>query len=618
MDYSQLSDEELEQIISGVKPALAAANPAVASAVKGVLDRKAAEPAPVDTSRGSNGLQLGLAGIGSDLSGIGNGLKEKAQLAFAPDGPAGEALRSRIAADRASREATNKDLFNNPEAQAGRFVGAAATAASAPARIGAQMALQAALAGAGPGGSKPTSIGNELLNSALNAGTAAGTEGVLGLGVRALGKTLGAGLGKMTPDGMTALKTKLAAENLGLPPTSLEQLYPGTDLGRIGRNIAGYEERTLAQAKALKDRLDKPLQTPEGSVPDVGRAYVDELSQAAKNRLNLGAEKYKAVDEHVAANGLGNFMPIYTARSITNTNNPGYDVAADMLKRYGFDPASVAGAKASDLGKMPLNFADFHTMRMAANKALGTLNRGMATAERMGAAIPAENRAAKGFLSDFKSALDNDAERWAAKHADNAEAMGLYRDATKYYRDVVAPTVLDNPVARKAMSARSGFRTGREGLAAATSEAGAPLVDRLRPTMTPNGEDLTQVLRALPDVRKAALSQDLSLPESRNGLGQLTRAAAYHPLLALEMASSRLPGLRALSESTPAAKMVGAQDVLSGAQPGPGSVLRALQQGKLRDRLAPAQGVAPRSAWGALQYLQDPLDARTRRLLGVK
>jgi len=618
-DYSQMSDEELDNIINGVVPP-AAENPVLAPALAAAKSRQVIEDSKPDMSYGMSPIQLGLAGAGSDLNELYQGIKEKGQLAFAPEGQAGKDLVSQIQADRADRKHINEQLFSNPSANAGRFASQAITAAAAPARLPAQMALEGALSFIKPGSEKPTSIGGELVNSLLQGGIGAGSVGAIGKGIQSLGKIGGASISRFTPEGQQAVSTKEAAQRLGLPPTSLGQLYPTSPMASVEKALPGYGERVTSQAKELKNVLDRPIVLPEGEVSDVGRAYVDELATAAQQRMAQGAQKYKAVDEHIAANGLGGFKPMYTARAITNTNNPGYEVASDLLSRYGFDAASTKGAKASDLAKVDLTFDNFHTMRTAANKALNTLNRGIETAERMGTSIPAENRAARKYLQDFKTSLDSDAEAWATKHASNDEALNLYKDATKYYRDVVAPTVLDNPIARKSMSQARGFKTGQEGLSASTSNAGIPMVDRLYPTMTRRGQDMTDVLRNLPDVRSTALSRDMQVPETRGGLMQVLRAATGHPLTAAETVASRLPGVRGVSESNWANKLVGAEDVLSGKNPSTVPPLLALQQKGIQglvERELPKQGALPRAAWGLGQYPQSALAERMRRLSGT-
>lgn len=615
-NYSEMTDEELDNIINGVVPE-AAVNPVMGPALAAAGERKMAEPEQEDNTLGMNPLQLGLAGAGSDINEVYQGVKEKGQLAFSPEGKAGADLLAKIQADRADRARTNKMLFSNPEAGAGRFLGQAITAAAAPARLPAQMALEGVMSFARPGSEKPSGIGGELVNSLLQGSLGAGSVGLVGKGIQSLGKGTGALVGKYTPEGETALRTKAAAQRLGLPPTSLGQLYPTSPMASVEKALPGYGERVTSQAKALRGALDRPMQLPEGEVPDVGRAYVDEIASAAQERMAQGANKYKAVDEYVAANNLGGFKPMYTARAITNTNNPGYEVASELLGRYGFDAASTKGSNANVLGKADLSFDNFHTMRTAANKALNTLNRGIDTAERMGTSIPAENRAARKYLQDFKTALDSDAEAWANKHKGNEEALNLYKDATKYYREVVAPTVLDNPIARKSMSQARGFKTGQEGLSASTSNAGIPMVDRLYPTMSRRGQDMTDVLRNLPDVRSTALSRDMQVPETQGGLMQVVRAATGHPLTAAETIIGRLPGVKGLSESKLAARMMGAEDAMSGRAPSSVSPLQALQQKGVRgllERELPHQGMLPRASWGLGQYPQGALNERARRL----
>jgi hypothetical protein len=564
----------------------------------GPVPKWAASPRPADKTQGMNAFQLALAGAGADLNEMIQGVKEKAHLAFLPDNyNEAQDVKNRINADRASRREINEALYSDPAAVAGRFAGQAITAAATPARLPAQVAMAAAQGFAKPGAPTVNNIGGELAGSAGHAAADAAAMYGIGKGVDLLGKSAGAVAGKYTDEGAAAMKVKDAAERLGLPPTSIGQLYPHSTAATIERGAPGmgYSRRTYDQAKALSERLDRPLQTPEGSVQDVGRAYVDELANAAKARQTLGADKYRAVDEFVEANGLGSFMPTYTSRAATNINNPGYEVASNLLGRYGFDVGSMAGMKASDLGKIPLSFENFHQMRVAVNKALNTIDRGVATAERMGTSIPVENKSARQYLSDLKTALDSDAESWATKHSGNKDALALYKDATAYYRDVVAPTVLENPIARKAMSGARGFKSGREGLAASQSEAGVPFVARLEPTMTQEGRDLTAVLQGLPDVRRTVLSQDMKVPVPEGGgLFQAGKAALGHPLTAAEMAISRIPGLRAASESRALARLVGSKNLMEG------------------------EGILPRVGWGVAQYPEDETERYMRRLSGTK
>lgn len=612
-DYSNMTDEELDLIINSPAMLRAVEAPAKIAPPEGSVGAAIAQHYS-DTAQGMDPVTLALAGMGAGFNAIGHGAKEKLQMLLTPKADEPELLKQ-IAAARAERKLVDDALLSNPVAGFGNLAGKVATAAAAPARLPAQMLLEATLAAAEGGTDKPTGIGNELASSGVDALTAAGTTLGVGKLIQGAGRAVGAATGDLTEEGVRALRTKEAATRLGLPPTSLGQLYPNSAVGEVERSFPGYASRVTGQAKELRKVLDRPTVLPEGEVPDVGRAYVDELARAGENRLRLAAEKYKDVDRYVAEKGLGGFTPMYAARAITNYKNPGYEVATNLLERYGFQASATKGANANELGQVPLTFENYHTMRVAANKALATIQRGMATAEAMGAPIPAENAAAAKYLRDFKVALDSDAEAWAARNASNAEAVKKYQDATEYFRDVAGPTVLGNKLARKAMSKTKGFESGNKGLSAATSTEGMHSADLLYPTMTQRGQDMTDVLRNLPDVRATALSPDLTAPRSGAGVLRLAQAATGRPLATMETAISRLPGLRGLSESDVAARLMGARNSLVGASPTSVTPLQALKEGSLRARLAPSQGVLPRVAWGAAQVPQEALDERARRLL---
>lgn len=614
-DFSSMSDEELDALISGATTE----TPLGVQPTGEELKRQVVQSYQ-DTAQGMSPVELGLAGLGSEFNSIGQGLKEKAQMFFASDKDE-PALLKQITEDRAERAALDAQLLSNPVAAMGKLSGQVGMAAAAPARIGAQMALEAALSGSKAGTGTPSGFSDELLNSGINSGISTATTGLVGKGLEGVGKVAGVARGDMSAEGLKALKVKEAATRLGLPPTSVGQLYPDSAVGAVERAMPGYGAKTVEQAKALRTALDRPTVLPEGEVPNVGMAYVDELAQAGENRMRLAGDKYRAVDEFVEAKGLGGFTPMYSARAITNVNNPGYDTATNLLERYGFKASATRGATAKELGATPLSFENYHTMRVAANKALSTIERGMANAEAMGAAIPAENAAAAKYLRDFKTALDSDAEAWAKRNASNTEALDKYKEATAYFRDVAAPTVLGNPLARKAMSKTKGFKSGAKGLSAATSNEGTQLVDLLYPTMTRRGQDMTDVLHNLSDVRTTALSPSLAAPRSDWGALRLVPLAGGHPLAVAGTASSRLPGLRALSESETAAKLMGANNSFVGSAPTHLSPLQALQEGGvkgLRARLAPAQGAPKRLGWGAAQIAQDALNERLRRLAAAQ
>ena len=586
IDYSKLSDEELDAIISGKT-----AEPTVTgtkTSPKWVVASKEEKP---DNTMGMGGVQLGLAGAGGELNELLQGAREKAQLAFLPDNyNEAQDVKNRINAERAERRAVMGKLYSNPEAVAGRFAAQMVPAIAAPARLPAQVGLAATTGFMKPGAEKVTGIGGELSGSAAHGLTDAASMYGVGKGMQLLGKGAGAAMGRYTEEGEKALATKDAAARLGLPPTSLGQLYPHSSMAPIERGAPGmgYSDRTYQQAKTL----GREISGEKAGVEQLGSKYVDDLRAAANERLRLASDKYAAVDKYVADEGLQPMSLMYTARTATATNSPGYEGAAALLSDYGFPIAEMAGMKAKDLSSLPVSFVNFHESRIAVNKALNKVNRDVA---REGSKATRDLRDTQSYLRDLKTALDSDLERWGKQASGNKEAAKLFNDANAYYRDVAAPTVLDNRLARKAMSKYSGFESPRQALGATQTDLGRPMVDLLVPTMPQRGKDVTTVLQNLPDIRRTLLSQDLAVPVPEGGgLLQASKAVLGHPLTAAEMAISRAPGLRQLSESRAMTRLLGAQN------------------------LAEQPGVLPRVGWGAAQYPQDEGTRKLRQLGGVR
>jgi hypothetical protein len=559
-----------------------------------------------DYSMGMNPAQLALAGAGGEFNEIGQGLMEKLQLLGKPKGDAGQALIDKINTDRAERAKINEMLYSNPSAVIGRIGASVIPAIAAPARLGAQVALTGATEFAKPGGDAVSGLGSELAGSTLRGATGAGATWGIGKLVNALGRSIGAARQQYTPEGVEAMKTSEAAQRLGLPPPTIGQLDPTSALGQVERNIPGYGARVVNQARALEKA------TGAESVPgvfDKGATYAKELADAARNRLDLGAQKYKAVDDFVEANGLSGYNPKYTANIITNVKNSGYPRAQELLDKYGWDISPVAGASASDLKSTELPMTTYHEMRVATNRALNKVNR------MLDGPVPtAEDRAAKKYLSNLKTALDSDASDWAAKNKGNEDAMNLYKQATEYYRDVVAPTVLENPLASKLLSRTRGFPTGEEALRASLSTTGRPRADLLRPTMSQTGEDITQVLRNLPDVTESAMSGSVPSSPEWNPL-RLAGTAMGHPIGAMEALLSHVPGLSEISSSPLAKKLYFSRNALEGAAPEAAQVARTGLQ-DIQARQLPSQGLLPRAAWGAAKVPQSDAQDLIDRILG--
>lgn len=591
-DYSSLSDEELDAIIAGetqqaekleatpAKPAIPEHQYTGPVEYGGTGEKQL--PKSVDNTLGFSPTELALAGAGKQFYDVGQGLKEKLSLLGKPKGKAGDDLVAKLQRDRAMKAQIDQMLMSNPEAVLGEIGGQVAVGAALPSRLGAQVGTQMLMDIAKPGGKNVASFGGEMAGAGLGALEGGATMYGVGKGVQGLGKLAGAARDDLTETGVEAMKTDAAARRLGLPTPSIGQLAPASGLGQVERNMPGYGETVLEQGRALAKQTgaEKVL-----GVFDRGAAYKEELTQAARNRLDLGTQKYREVDDFVNANNLTGFQPKYTANIITGTGRQGYERAAELLEKYGWDITPVAGVKPAALNHVTIPMSVYHEQRVATNRALNKVNRMLD-----GPMPTTEDRLAKKYLTDLKTALDSDAERWASTNKGNEDAMGLYRDATAYYRDVVAPTVLENPLANKLLSRSRGFSTGEEALRAATSTAGNPRVDLLRPTMSQRGEDMTQILRNLPEVAEAAMTGKVPSGRQWSPL-QMAGAVTGHPVAAAETVLSRAPVLRELSKSQLAKRLYFAKNALEGANTG-------------------------RATYGAGQYPQQAAEDTLRHLLG--
>lgn len=489
------------------------------------------------------------------------GAAEKFELAFPGKGTDAAAP---IGDERSARREALRAIEATPAGMAGMVLGKGAPLALASTPAGAAgIAGLTGFLGGGP--DRPEGLFNELGTSALHGGVEAGTTWLPAKGLEMMGRTAGALTGQLTKAGARAKEMEEAAARLGLPRPSFGQTYPGGAMEHFEKASPSYNKLVEEQAEALHKAITSD--TPYG-VPAVGAKYLDELKAAINNRYNAGRDMYRKVDEIVDTNNLGKFMPGYTANVVTNTRNPGYQMAVEELGKYGFDAASMGGMKAAQLAKLPLRFENFNSMRVATNKAWGNINRQLDTARAMGNAPSAEMKAARDYLNDLRTALDSDAERWAAQNAGNREAVDAFKGATKYWKEQVVPTVVENPFARKVSSNRRGFSSPEQATRLSLGTANSPLVDRLLPTMSRQGADMTSLLRTLPEARAKVLTgEELSTP--RGALHAAAQAAEGHrdagiieKLLAnLPVVS---PAFRGTMNLTPVRRLAGAEDVTAG------------------------------------------------------
>lgn len=605
-EFAGWTPEQLKHFIdTGEEPAAAPkADRFTGSLLSAVPEAKS--DIPVAEQIEPSAWKRALAGAGGEMADVLRGAREKGELLFAPKGAAGDTVRSRVSAERKTRAKDIADLENTVFGNVGGMAAKIIPSMAAPTRLPAQMALEAGLDFLKPGNTEVTGVPGELGGSIYRGAKGAAEVGVLGKLADMAGHGVNAALGRYTPRGAGAMRTNAAAERLGIPTPTIGQLDPTAPIGQIERSLPGYPAQLQEQADALDAILGTKLSLPEGDVLQKGGAYADELSNAVQQRFKLGGEKYKAVDDFIYKNGLQPITPSYSARIITNTNRKGYEKAADLLEKYGFDAPSMAGMNPSALAQMPLAMEHIHSMRVATNKALNAAQRGIDTADRMGAPVAAELKDARKYLADFKTAIDSDLGAWEKRHAGNADAMELYRSATDYWKNVVSPTVIENPLARQLMSRTKGFPTPNAALTRSLSNEGMAQVDLLRPTMSGRGEDMTDVLRNLPDVRATLMGRT---PETSSGaLWQLMKTGIPHPLSFLE---SLVPGA---TRST-AAKRFHFSDSLLSPKAEEGT-LEALQRGGAGAALGTLPGkVGRRAAWGSLQLPQEDTDEYVTGLL---
>lgn len=559
-DYSTLSDEELDKIIAGGDQpgkGLAAIQARGAKAIATIPPATAEEIEP-------SPLKRGFAALGGALQEPVLGSLEKLQLAFPGRGAAGDATRQRIATDRATRRGALRQLEETPAGMVGATVGkglpyAMATSPGAAASVG----FGTGFLGGGP--DSPGGLGDELGSSLVKGVIESATAWAPAKALQGLGKVAGATTGQMTKEGVRAKEIEDAAKRLGIPTPSFGQTYPNSWVSAFERAAPTHARLVDEQAEALFSVLKKDTKY---GVPDAGGAYLDELRNAVKTRYDLGGQMYQKVDDVVQNLGLGPMRPSYTANVLKNVNNPGFQLATEELGKYGFDASLMAGVPTKQLGQIPLSFADYNTARVAVNKAYGNIVRSLDNAQFSGQAPSAELKAARGYLKDLRDALDSDAARWAKQNAGNTEALTAFKEANNYWKEQVVPTVVENPFARKVGSSRRGFPTGERATSLSLSTANTPLVDRLLPTMSDRGADMTVMLRNLPEVRATALSDEAvqtprgplhalaQAAEGRRDIGVLEKLAANTPVLA--------PAVRGTANFRPIRRLAGAGDLLQG------------------------------------------------------
>jgi len=613
-DLSSLTDEELEYVISNdgqlpkhlteqASPGMGAQQLAERNAL---VEKKAAyqTPAQEDYTLGMSGPARFAAGFGANITEPFIGAKEKLQLAFPGEGDAGKAELARIAAEREQRRGHIANLMKTPAGQAGAFAGEAIPAAVVGASVPAQMALAGGRGFLAGGSDKPTGIGGELATSGVKGLIEAGTAGALTKGLNYAGKIGGAALGRTTPEGATALELDAAARRMGLPPLSVGQLDPASAAATIERGLSGYPASVKAQADALAERMALTRQVPaavgSGTEAQVipGGALMKDMSEAAKKVMSQGSEKYKAVDQWVADQGLTGVAPQETYNALksiqtkltpkggTPLDNPAFNLidnynpqAMDWIRN-----GIKSGQSVQQIVQNGIPLSAYHEMRVAAGKALNSLMRAPSHQ------LTAEMSTTRRELADLIKSLDADAEKWALKNKDNKEAMDLYNNAKEYYAKVVAPTAIENPVARKLTTRRNPYQSADQLYSELLAPTKQEFVDRLLPTMTPEGRDALNLFRNVPELGRAVLNREAPKVSEKGGLSSLW-AAARNPATA---AGEMTPGLAWLGKTRPGKRLYFAEDTLR-----PGTLAGGL-------------------ATGTAQYPQGEMSSAVQRKLNLR
>jgi hypothetical protein len=602
INYEELSDEDLDRMIAGdvVPPPKAPGgfNTAPTQARNEATRRKGISIAEeIEPSW----VKRALAGFGGTLQEPFVSGAEKFQLAFPGQGEAGQQRIAEIGNERAQRRGALRQLRETPAGQVGSFGAEVIPYAIAPATIPAQMATAGGLGFLRGGPDRPRGIGQELATSALEGGIDAATTGLSLKGLDYVGRGLNAARGKFTPAGQRLLDTDTAAQRAGLTgelrPT-IGQLDASSPIGNMERNMASYPGRVQRQAEKLKESLDATRQVP---VPGGGMAeqvvpggnLSQELKASIGERYKQARDMYQAVDDLALQKGVGNVTPIYSVPQLLSMQKKavGGDEAAELAVNLvnNYDDKALTwigdalqkGASQKDIKAAGIPMTTYHDMRVAVNKAIGSLDR-VQPANK----TAAQSRAQQ-LLQDLRSGLDNEVERWASTNSGTREVVDQYKRAKQFYSDVVAPAVVQNPFARKVGSRNRPFNSAEELYGAIHNPRNQELIERLEPTMSGDTRAMMATLKDLPEVAQTLATRQA--PQMRGtGPLSLAMAAAAHPGAAASLA----PGVSQLSRTGMAKRLYAAEPPL---------------RGPLGRALAPAA-----------QYPQEDLENAARRILDLR
>lgn len=509
-------------------------------------------------------------GAGKQFADIGAGVSDLAQLTFAPRGKPGDEVRSRIMADRQERELRDRALSQDPAAIGGGMAAQLATAVSAPARLPAQVALEAGIAGLQQPKHATSGIGSELFARGLQAGEVGGLTFGVGKGVQALGKIGGAATGQYTDAGAEAMALRDAAQkDLGVH-LRVADLDPNSAMGVMERGLPGRGADIRSQAAALRPHVDATVEVPSLS----GRSYTTRnapgeglrlgVVEAADNLRHIATGKWTTLDDYVTTNGLTPIALGKTSLASRNVSDNALDLVGDYNPQVASWLGGLRGMPAQQIGHIP--FAPMNEMRMAIGKAVGKVSRDF---EKLPATSPerAAARTVREELNNLYRLINTDLEAWGTKNVKNTEAFSLFKNANDFYRDRIVPDIINNPVVSKAAKGvvaggnPKGFKDSADIINSVVRHP--EVVDRLRDSMSPKTSTLVDTLRSAEDARSFMSTGNLPSSDLKV-LGSLAGTMLGHPVTAIGELASRIPGLKALSQSRPVAGLHFAKDLTEG------------------------------------------------------
>lgn len=600
-DLSTMTDEELDAIISGkdVTQAPPGKGAAVLAERNAAVGEKVARASP-DYTQGMSTLDLMRAGAGADINKLLQGAKHGAQILFAPSDPeAKKALYEQIAQERKETADINKQLMMNPASVAGSFLAQAAPAVAGPARLPAQIGMEMVRGAIEDVPGAPTSTASELASRGMQAGERGAVTGVVGKGVQAAGKTIGAATGQFTERGKEAMALRdEAAQKLGID-LSMGELDPNSWLGIFSRRNPKYGEHLEEQARKLASSMESSKQIP-GMVSGTtetkvmpGEGLRQSIVQAGKKIEQAGSDRWQALDQYVTTNNLpqvapSNLLPIVDniGASMTKVKTvngvPKYqsNEVFDRVADYGEQEANWLKMMASSpVNIRTLSFDSIDSIRKAVGKAFARAERDMA------APNPTQDtRMARNELRKMYSALNQDLEAWGTTNAGTKEAKAMFDEANAFWRERVVPDVIMNKLARKSQTGEigakpRGYESAEQLYTDILGKGGQERVARLAATLSPKAKAEIDVLRTL---------ENAAPRPTDGGLASLAlmRAAAGHPLgYGMGSVLPRAPGIQWAGRSRPVQALHFAEDVFEGAPAGRISL-----------------DLAPRAAYGMAQY----------------